>query len=149
MSLYAQDFFVIRKSGKYFGHVNYQTNPVVFAFRKHAHVEKVRQSVSKHNYKIDDHNASFYKVVYEPKMKVRPQQFEVVSMGYFDLNLHISMNNVNLYVIDNIIEDDEANMYFVNCKTRLEPIFINDAMMRMHLNKIVTLNTNTVRQVDE
>jgi hypothetical protein len=95
---------------------------------------------------IDDHNVDTYKITYEKPIEKnrRMKLYEVERMGYVDLNLHVSLNNIDVYIVDNIIEDDEANMYLMNCETKLEPLFINEMMVKIHLNKI--LNKETVKE---
>lgn len=142
-----QDFYIIKKSSKYFAHLNYTTRPVIFAFRKQKNVEIVRDSLCNHSkFMIDDHNVDTYKITYEKPIEKnrRMKLYEVERMGYVDLNLHVSLNNIDVYIVDNIIEDDEANMYLMNCETKLEPLFINEMMVKIHLNKI--LNKETVKE---
>lgn len=147
MSKYLYDFYVLRRGGRYFGHINYQSSPTVFAFRKQKDLERIKYSIVNHvKYHIDDHNSDTFKIVYEHpiEMKQRHSLYEIERMGYIDICLHTSLNNVSLYIVDDIIEDDEANMYLMNCGTTMDPVFVNDMMKKIHLNKII--NTQKVME---
>jgi hypothetical protein len=148
MSIYAQDFFVIKKSSKFFGHLNYHSKPIVFAFRKERHVEKVKECLLRSQYEIDDHNCSSYKVIFHTaKGGIREHpSHEIDVMGYYDLSIHLSINNVEAHIVDDIIEDDEANMHFVNHSTSLGTVFVNDSMRRMYFNRLIGTDTSSVNE---
>lgn len=142
MSQYICDYFLLKKSGKYFGHINYTSSPVVFAFRKQKNIQSLRDNLCRYKqYKIDDDTSDVYKVLFEGKRhtvkKNSALSYEIEQMGYYDMNLHITLNNIKLHIVDDIIEDDETNMYLVNCGTVMEPIFVNDAMIKRYLNKFI------------
>lgn len=142
MSKYIYDFYFLKRADRYFGHMNYHSNPTVFAFRKPIDVEKVKNNLCNYvKYDIDDHHSGIFKIVYEnPKnLNARRSFYEIERMGYFDMCLHITLNNLNVHIIDDIIEDDETNMYLMNCGTTMEPVFVNDMMYKMHLNKILSV----------
>lgn len=142
MSQYIYDYYVLKKSGKYFGHMNYISSPVVFAFKKQKNIKSLKDNLCRYkHYTIDDNTSNVYKVTFEGKRyttkKNSVSPYEIERMGYFDLNLHITLNNINLHVIDDVIEDDEMNMYLMNCGTVMEPLFVNDVMIKRHLNKFI------------
>jgi hypothetical protein len=133
---------MLKKSGRYFGHINYICNPIVFAFKKQTNVEAVRDNICRYKkYTIDDHSSNTYKLMFERpldvKKKVSASSYEVERMGYFDMNLHITLNNIKLHIVDDVIEDDDANMYLMNCGTVMEPVFVNDIMIQRHLNRFI------------
>lgn len=142
MSKYLYDFYLLKKGGKYFGHINYISRPTVFAFRKQRDLEKVKYNICNHvDYSIDGHNSEYFQIIYEHQldMKRRLNLYEIERMGYIDMCLHITLNNVNLHIVDDVIEDDESNMYLMNCGTTVDPVFVNEMMTKLHLNKIISV----------
>lgn len=142
MSQYIYDYYLLKKSGRYFGHINYTSRPVVFAFRKQKNIESIRENLCHYsNYKIDDNTSNVYKLTFEKRLdikkKVPSASYEIERMGYFDMSLHITLNNIKLHIVDDVIEDDETNMYLMNCGTVMEQVFINDAMIKRHLNTFI------------
>lgn len=144
MTQYIQDFFLIKKSNTYFGHINHTTKPTVFAFKRQSHADSIRKQLSKHtSFSLDDHHASSYKLTFDPhenKKHPRPQvtQIEVEQYGSMDLSIYVSLNGIQAHIVEDIIEDDEGSMYLVNHNASLETIFVNSSMMRMHFNKLIT-----------
>ena len=141
MSQYINDYYMLKKSGRYFGHINYTSNPVVFAFRKQKNIEAIRDNLCLHrHYTIDDDTSNVYKVTFDKPLDIKKKNsslYEIERMGYFDMNLHVTLNNINVHIVDDIIEDDETNMYLMNCGTVMEPIFVNDIMIKRHLNQFI------------
>ena len=142
MSQYMYDYYLLKKSGKYFGHINYTSSPVVFAFRKPKNIESIRDNLCRYKqYKIDDNTSDVYKVSFDRKRHIIKKNssslYEIEQMGYYDMNLHITLNNLKLHIVDDIIEDDETNIYLMNCGTLMEPVFVNDIMIKRHLNKFI------------
>lgn len=142
MSQYVYDFYMLKKSGKYFGHINYKTSPVVFAFKKLKNLETIRENLCKYKkYTIDDNTSHVYKLTFERQLEIKKKRslslYEIERMGYFDMNLHITLNNTNVHIVDDVIEDDDMNMYLMNCGTVMEPVFVNDIMVKRHLNKFI------------
>lgn len=135
---------MLKKAGRYFGYRNYETNPIIFAFRKQKNIETIRNNLCSYlKYKIDNDISNVYKVTYEQPLELKKRSttssIEIERMGYFDMNLHITLNNVNVCIVDDIIEDDDTNVYLVNCGTVMEPVFVNDNMIRKHLDKFVNV----------
>lgn len=142
MSQFIYDYYLLKKSGRYFGHTNYTSTPVVFAFRKQKNLEAIRDNLCHYKrYKIDDNTSDVYKLTFEKQLETKKKNpsssYEIERMGYFDMNLHITLNNLKIHIVDDVIEDDETNMYLMNCGTVMEPVFINDIMIRKHLNKFI------------
>ena len=142
MSSFTQDFFLIKRSNTYFGHINHNTRPIVFAFKKQSHADGIRKELSRYTtFSLDDHHTSSYKLTFNNQEKrKRPQvnQLEVEQHGSMDLSIYVSLNGIQAHIVEDIIEDDEGSMYLVNHNARIETIFVNSAMMRMHFNKIIT-----------
>lgn len=144
MAQFSQDFFLIKKSNAYFGHVNHMTKPTIFAFKRQAQADRIRKELTKHtSFSLDDHQSSSFKLTFdtqENKKHPRPQisQVEVEQYGSMDLSIYVSMNGIQAHIVEDIIEDDEGSMYLVNHNASLETIFVNSAMMRMHFNKLIT-----------
>lgn len=133
---------MLKRSGRYFGYTNYVQTPVVFAFRKERNIETIRHNMfSYKNYTIDNDMSNVYKITYEQPLEIRRRSklspFEIERMGYFDMNLHVTLNNVQVHIVDDVIEDDESNLYLVNCGTEMTPVFVNDNMVKRHLNTFI------------
>ena len=144
MSHHLYDYYMLKKSGRYFGYTNYTTNPVVFAFTKQKNIETVRNNLCCYSkYRIDNDISSVYKVTFEQpletKQKFKSSSIEIERMGYFDMNLHVTINNVDCFIVDDIIEDDDTNMYLVNCGTAIKPVFVNDSMVKKHLDRFINV----------
>ncbi len=142
MSQYIYDYYMLKKSGRYFGYTNYKSNPIVFAFRKQKNIETIRDNICSYlKYNINDHTSNVYKIIYEQPLEIKRRttisSFEIERMGYFDMNLHVTLNNVKVYIVDDIIEDDDRNIYLVNTGTVVDPVFVNDNMIRKHLEKFL------------
>jgi hypothetical protein len=140
MAHFTQDFFLIKKSNTYFGHINHTTKPTVFAFKKQSHADSIRKQLSKYtSFSLDDHHTSSYKLTFDQKHP-RPQvnQVEVEQHGSMDLSIYVSLNGIQTHIVEDIIEDDEGSMYLVNHNASLDTIFVNSAMMRMHFNKLIS-----------
>lgn len=142
MTRYTQDLFLIRKARSYFGHINYVSKPTIFVFKKETHADAIRKRLTQNTFEIDDHQTATYKVSFTPvkqpsKWRIpSSQMLQVEYVGYFDLSIYVSLNSVNAHIVDDIIEDDEGNLYLVNHHNKLEPIHINDNMVKMHLQKL-------------
>jgi hypothetical protein len=142
MAQYLYDYYLLKKSGRYFGHINYTSTPVVFAFRKPKNIEAIRENLCHYgNYKVDDNTSNVYKLTFEKRLDIRKRtlssSYEIERMGYFDMNLHVTLNNINVHIVDDVIEDDETNMYLMNCGTVMEPVFVNDIMIKNYLNRFI------------
>jgi hypothetical protein len=149
MAHYMYDYYMLKRSGRYFGYINYETSPTLFAFRKQKNIETIRDNICSYKkYKINDHISDVYKITYEQpldiKRKTKISTYEIERMGYFDMNLHITLNNVKVHIIDDIIEDDDTNIYLVNSGTVMDPVYVNDNMVKRHLNKFI--NTEKVNE---
>lgn len=144
MAKFTQDFFLIKKSNMYFGHINHTSKPTVFAFKKQSQADSIRNELSKHTaFNLNDHQSSSYKLTFdrnESKKHPRPQlqQLEVEQHGSMDLSIYVSLNGLQAHIVEDIIEDDDGNLYLMNHNARLETICVNSAMMRMHFNKLIT-----------
>jgi hypothetical protein len=140
MSPFTQDFFLIKKSNTYFGHINHTTKPTVFAFKKQSHADSIRKELSRHtSFSLDDHHTSSYKLTFNHQAtRKRFKHLEVEQHGSMDLSIYMSLNGIQAQIVEDIIEDDEGSMYLVNHNTSLETIFVNSAMMKMHFNKVIT-----------
>lgn len=134
---------MLKKSGRYFGHMNYTSTPIVFAFRKQKNIESIRDNLCHYTkYRIEDNTSDVYKVTFENRRDTKHNSslsYEIERMGYFDMNLHITLNNLKVHIVDDVIEDDETNMYLMNCGTIMEPVFVNDIMIKRHLNKFIDI----------
>lgn len=142
MSQYLYDYFLLKKSGRYFGHTNYTSTPVVFAFRKQQNIQLIRDNLCRYKiFKLDDNTSDVYKLSFEKQLDRKrnnpTSSYEIERMGYYDMNLHVTLNNIKVHIVDDIIEDDETNMYLMNCGTLLEQLFINEHMIKRHLNNII------------
>lgn len=142
MSRFTQDLFLIKKARSYFGHINYVTKPTIFAFKKEAHADAIRLRLAQNTFEIDDHQTATYKISFTPSKEPSKwripasQRIQVEHVGHFDLSIYVSLNSVNAHIVENIIEDDEGNIYLVNHHNKLEAIVINDSMVKMHLQKL-------------
>ncbi len=142
MSPFIQDLFLIRKARSYFGHINYTTKPTIFAFKKEAQADAIRRRLANNNFEIDDHQTATYKISFTPTKEPSKwripvsQRIQVEHVGHFDFSIYVSLNCVNAHIVENIIEDDDGNIYLVNHHNKLEPIHINDNMVKMHLQKL-------------
>lgn len=142
MSQYIYDYYLLKKSGRYFGHTNYTTTPIVFAFRKQKNIESIRDNLCNFKkYKINDHTSNVYKLTFEKQVDTKKKNtsasYEIERMGYYDMNLHVTLNNIKVHIVDDVIEDDDTNMYLMNNGTLLEQVFINEHMIKRHLNNII------------
>lgn len=140
MASFCQDLFLIRRSKSYFGHINYVTKPTIFAFRQQSQANIVRNDLAMKKVEVQGNDTTFYKLCYNNKVdtKAKPLKcFEVEHMGLFDLSIYAEVNGVHVHIVDDIIEDDDANIYLVNRNTNLEPITINSSLMQMHFNKLL------------
>lgn len=142
MAQYMYDYYMLKRSGRYFGYTNYETSPMLFAFRKQKNIETIKNNIMSYKkYTINDDMSNVYKITYEQpldvKKRIRTSPYEIERMGYFDMNLHITLNNVKVHIIDDIIEDDDTNIYLVNSGTKMDPVFVNDNMIKRHLNKFI------------
>lgn len=143
MSIFVQDLFLIKRPNAYFGHINHTTKPTIFAFKRQQQADVVRKDLTYHRFLLEEHNTSSYKLTFvrefskkkhQHQHRVRP--LEIEQIGTMDLSIYVAMNGVQAHIVEDIIEDDEGNMFLVNHSAKLEPIAINTNMLKMHFARL-------------
>lgn len=152
--LFSQQFYLLKNKVIYLGHQNTTpaTRPVVFAFTKSKYAEAVRQTLQLNECRVEQYADCIYKVkTVSPAdaCKKSNTDMEIECHGYFDTQIHLSINNVDMFIVSSIIEADDASVYVVQTTKEVKPIFINPDMQRMHLNKLFNLvDGETIPKLD-
>lgn len=143
MSIFVQELFLIKKPKAYFGHINHTTKPTIFAFKKQHQADNIRKDLTYHKFILDEHDTSSYKLTFTRELNKKKHQhqhrvrpLEVEQMGTMDLSIYVAINGVQAHIVEDIIEDDEGNMFLVNHSAKLEPIVINTNMLKMHFARL-------------
>jgi hypothetical protein len=136
------NFHLIKVRNKYVGCNHSHKKPVVFAFVAEQHVRKVQESMFDFNYETEQLEEKSYIMKPVSTVKLNKNYFksDVEQMGLFDTQLHLSMNNVDMFIVDTIYKDEMSNISLINLHSQVEPLFINDNMQRLHLNKLIAVS---------
>lgn len=148
--LYTQEFYLLKNSKAYFGHVqqhNHVCKPLVFAFTKSKHAEIVRQTLRINPCDVEQYADSIFKVtpadIFESPCIIPQEGIDIECHSFFDVQIHLSMNNVEMFIVDSITEADDACVYMVQGKNDIKPLFINEDMRRLHLTRLLNTEDST------
>lgn len=137
--IYTRDVFMVRNATSYLGTT--QQPSKVFAFTNPKHALDVCRLV--HRSKIDVlpycHNIYFIK--HETlRIDKEKEEMYIEAFGMLNAQIQLVMNNVEMFICDSIIEDDDANIYLVNRASQPQPLYINEDIKKIHLNKLWQMN---------
>jgi hypothetical protein len=129
-------FSVVSKRNTALGYLPYGAKSTVFTFRKRYHAKQVKEWIDIYQYEVmklkDD---IFIMSVGKPRTS-RDHDHEIVTSGYFDTQIRMGVNNVNMFVVDDIIVDDTANIFLLNRGHKLVPIEVNNTLYLAHLEQL-------------
>jgi hypothetical protein len=129
-------FSVVSKRNTALGYLPYGAKSTVFTFRKIYHAKRVKEWIDIYDYEVmklkDD---MFIMSVGQPR-KSRNHDHEIETSGYFDTQVRLEVNNINMFVVDDIIVDDMANIYLLNRGHKLVPIEVNNTLYLAHLEQL-------------
>jgi hypothetical protein len=136
------NFHLIKVRNTYVGCNHSNKKPVVFAFVSEQHVRKVQESMFDFKYETQQFEEKSYimKPISAIEFNRNYLNIDIEEMGFFDTQLHLSMNNVDMFIVDSVYKDEMNNISLINLHSEVEPLFINDNMKRLHLNKLVAIS---------
>lgn len=149
--LYSQQFFMLKCGRSYFGHGGSTIGrPLVFTFTKQHHADIVRKTLTLWDCNIHDYNQSVYELHVAGKVNVNAPRLDmsIDSYGFFDAQIYLTMNNVDMFIVDSIIEDDDGHIYLVNSPATFQPLFINNDMTVMHMNRLLNMDDVVSHPID-
>lgn len=137
------DVYLIRHDKGYLGHIHPQTNrSIVFAFRNLRHADEVTRKFNRTLCSVTEYTGNSYIVeedLINPKTKLDTAHYMMYTECYGVLNahIHLSMNNVNMHIIDTMIENDDGDIYLMSSTQPPTPLFVNDDMIKMHFDRLL------------
>lgn len=137
-----QKVHLMKQNNGYFGTVDYNSKPMVFAFPKFKHVDNVMQTLRLNHVNVQQYSNDVFKVTMfdDVVKKSRKHEFSdlvVENHRYLDAQVYLTMNNVGMFVVNNIIEDDDANLYLVSTQTTFQPVLVNNVSVHMNLHRML------------
>lgn len=137
-SLGLRTFHLIKVRNTYLGCNHIHKKPVVFTFLNQEHANNVKDTVRQYKYKVEQVDVNVYKMNAVERLKRDISQVEIEQAGLFDTQIHLTINGVDMFIVDHLVKDAKNNLHLVNDESNVEPLFINTDMQRMHLNKFVS-----------
>lgn len=133
---------LMKHNNSYFGTVDSNSKSMVFAFPKMKYVEDVLQTLRHSHVNVQQYSNDVFKVSKcdDSIMNYRKQELNeivVESRRCLDAQVYLTMNNVGMFIVNNIIEDDDASLYLVSTQSTFKPVFVNNISMHMNLNKMM------------
>lgn len=133
---------LMKHNNSYFGTVDSNSKSMVFAFPKMKYVEDVMQTLQHSHVNVQQYSNDVFKVSKcdDSIMNYRKQgsnEIVVESRRCLDAQVYLTMNNVGMFIVNNIIEDDDASLYLVSTQSTYTPVFVNNISVHMNLNKMM------------
>jgi hypothetical protein len=145
-NLFLNDVFLLRHTQGYLGHSHRGANvekSKVFTFRNLRIAKEVASKLTHQPFVVSQYNEQVYQLQLTQKpVDWKPQELEAECFGLLNAQIYLSMNNVDLHLVDNCFDSDDGDIFLVSTKPTskvLKGMFINDDMLKIHLKKIVQL----------
>ena len=133
-------FHLIKDRNMYLGFKKPGYDVTLFLFKKRKHAKAVKQSLDIFDYDIQYWQDDTFKMnVVSPNLQSHKQRLSIEPVGYFDAQIHTKLNNLKMFVIDDVIEDDEVNIYLLNRDDVVIDFEIDKEMITQHLTNLYNL----------
>jgi hypothetical protein len=134
------NFHVIKRKDCFIGNNSSTGKPTVFAFRKKYHAVKVKHWYDIYEYDIKPLDKDQYSMNVHIPRRERSEDCIIETNGYFDTQIRMSLNNVHMFIVDDIIEDDDGNIFLFKRDDPLIPVEVTNKMYVTHLNYLYMLD---------
>lgn len=135
--IYTRDVFMVRNDRSYLGTMQHPSK--VFAFTNPKHALDVCRLVHRSQVDVLPYCHNIYLIKHETS-RVDKEEMYIEAFGMLNAQIQLVMNNVEMFICDSIIEDDDANIYLVNRVSKPQPLYINEDIKKIHLNKLWQMN---------
>jgi hypothetical protein len=135
------NFHLVKVKNTYLGCNHDNKKSVVFAFTQKEHAHKIKNVLRVRKCKIEQQQDKVYQVkphYIKPFNGKASPPIEVEEAGLYDTQIHLAMNGVDMFIVDEMhVDDEQDSLSLVNVESVVEPLFINYDMQRMHLNRLM------------
>jgi len=135
--IYTRDVFMVRNATSYLGTQQHPSK--VFAFANPKHALDVCRLVHRSKIDVLPHCDNIYFIKHETH-RIDKEEMYIEAFGMLNAQIQLVINNVEMFICDSIIEDDDANIYLVNRMSKPQPLYINEDIKKIHLNKLWQMN---------
>lgn len=125
------------------GHPGHGARSKVFTFRHLKTAKEVASRLARQPFVVSPYNEQVYQLQMAPRpVDWKPCELHAECFGVLNAQIYLSMNSVDLHLVDNCFDSDDGDIFLVSAKPTskvLKEMYINEDMLKIHLKKIVQL----------